>query len=481
MRTVRRWCAAAASGVLFFALPAEISAAVPPGLEHPLHVAFDRTVRGDFAMAGNTVTECPPHSVACRRAQNREGEGLNNHFPMRWADVDGDPATFTSSTALLTIPAGASVVHAELNWGGDTGRSRTAPCGRAGRPAGSPREQAVALSVNGTTTRIGPGRFALREDEPARLGPEDGLLYSAHADVTAEFAGLPGGAAAEVGVADVWTPLGRDCVGGWSVVVVWSAADAPSRRVTVHDAHIRTSQRARTVRTPLQVGPAARLGVTAHEGDWALDGDEIWVGGRRLGEPGNALTSSALGAARPAHLNGMSTDVVVWPLPDDGDEDGGDETVLEFRAVPDVYLVQGVVVSWSDPERGGGAGNTVPPAPVGSATPVEPVRNTVPPAPVVPPAPLVPVPVAEPPEPVPSPVPVVEPSEEPVTTAAPVPPPSSAAPPASSAPLAGDEPEDSVPPEEDSLVAVAVFIASLAAFVMLVSMGSVAAAVRPKS
>jgi hypothetical protein len=469
VRTITRWCAAAASGALFFALPAETSAAIPVVADRPLHVAFDGTVRGDFTIAGNTVTECPPHSAACRRAQNREGEGLNNHFPMRWADVDDDPATFTSSTALLAIPAGASVVHAELSWGGDTGRSRTAPCGRDGRPAGSPREQAVALSVNGTTTRIGPGRFALREDEPALLGPADGLLYSAHADVTAEFAGLPGGAATEVGVADVWTPRGRDCVGGWSVVVVWSAADAPSRRVTVHDGHVRTSERARRVRAPLELGPEARLGLTAYEGDWALGGDGILVGGRPLGEPDNALTSSALGAARPAHLNNMSTDAVVRELPD-----GAEGTELEFRAVPDVYLVQGVVVSWSDPERRGGAGNTIPPAPVVSAVPAAPIGNTAPPAPVLAPVPVGPVLGTEPP---PSPEPVSEVPEEPVPEPEPVPP---AAPVTSSPQLAGGEPEDTAAPEDEPRVVVAVFVASLATFVMLVSVGAVAAAARPK-
>src|SRR5688500_3372534 len=37
----------------------------------------------------------------------------------RWVDVDGDPSTFNSSRATVTVPAGATVDQAALYWGGD--------------------------------------------------------------------------------------------------------------------------------------------------------------------------------------------------------------------------------------------------------------------------------------------------------------------------------------------------------------------------
>ena len=42
----------------------------------------------------------------------------NNPRTMTWIDVDGDPATFDSSSATLTLPPGARVLFAGLYYGG---------------------------------------------------------------------------------------------------------------------------------------------------------------------------------------------------------------------------------------------------------------------------------------------------------------------------------------------------------------------------
>ena len=65
---------------------------------------------------------------------------------MTWVDVDGDPATFDSSSADLTLPAGASVLFAGLYYGG-----RLA-AGSGGSPAPNP----------GATTRCSSRRPATR-------------------------------------------------------------------------------------------------------------------------------------------------------------------------------------------------------------------------------------------------------------------------------------------------------------------------------
>ena len=63
---------------------------------------------------------------------------------MAWVDADSDADTFNSSTATLSLPAGASVTFAGLYWGADTER-RLNPNGgaarRGARHARSPRRR----------------------------------------------------------------------------------------------------------------------------------------------------------------------------------------------------------------------------------------------------------------------------------------------------------------------------------------------------
>ena len=45
---------------------------------------------------------------------------INNRLSMQYVDVDGDPATFSSSSAVLHLPAGAAVLWAGLHWNAAT-------------------------------------------------------------------------------------------------------------------------------------------------------------------------------------------------------------------------------------------------------------------------------------------------------------------------------------------------------------------------
>ena len=109
---------------------------------------FNEAVYGDVTVIGNSVLTCPTAEQAghnpkhdpksCVDALHRKGRGpaaLNNGHRMSWADVDGDPATFNSSSARLAIPAGARVAFAKLGWAGSaTCHDETAPPGRPARP-----------------------------------------------------------------------------------------------------------------------------------------------------------------------------------------------------------------------------------------------------------------------------------------------------------------------------------------------------------
>src|SRR5689334_5710103 len=86
--------------------------------------SFAANLRGGAAVAGNTVETCPGNSAAARR--RRRGvraesclNANNNDQNMVYVNVDPAGGRFNSSTATLTVPAGARVVKAFLYWAGD--------------------------------------------------------------------------------------------------------------------------------------------------------------------------------------------------------------------------------------------------------------------------------------------------------------------------------------------------------------------------
>src|SRR5262245_55272640 len=96
---------------------AEDAQAVPP----PQRVTPDYrdAVYGDLLVVGNSVLRCPDEDADCLAASAGTQPGANNDFAMALAS---DSDTFAGSSADLTIPPGAQVRYAQLNWGGHTGR-----------------------------------------------------------------------------------------------------------------------------------------------------------------------------------------------------------------------------------------------------------------------------------------------------------------------------------------------------------------------
>lgn len=360
---MRGWSLAGTLSVLLFtalpAAPATSAADLPVA-----RAVYDRTVYGDFAVVGNTVTTCPREpghypAELCRDAQNRVGSGpsaQNNAYPMAWEDVDADPATYNSSSARLDIPAGARVAYARLTWAGDTGLPASVPCGRGPvRPPGKPARQAVSLRINDRGALVAPEEYT--EDEIGSLAYTDHQFYSAHADVTAQFHGITGPSTVSLG--NVWTPQGYDCFGGWTLTAVW-AFDAPQpaaparKQVTVYDTYARvlTSKPESQVRVPSirSAGGLNRAGLSGFEGDWIVTGDRFVVNGHNAGGNDNFFVSAADGQLKPDHANNMSVDARTVDLANDVLPVGETTANVKFTSGFDAYLVSGLVLSSGRPE-----------------------------------------------------------------------------------------------------------------------------------
>ena len=98
-----------------------LAVAGPAAADRPFSPRFSQNVQGAITFAANTVMTCPDSDSRCPAAQAGTGSALNNNqFNMRYVDIDGDPSTFNSSSAVLTVPSGAQVLFAGLYYDGQT-------------------------------------------------------------------------------------------------------------------------------------------------------------------------------------------------------------------------------------------------------------------------------------------------------------------------------------------------------------------------
>ncbi|MBO2446026.1 DUF11 domain-containing protein [Actinomadura barringtoniae] len=247
--------------------------------ELPFRQRFGETARGGMARAGNSVVSCyPPASSKC--TSQRDGTGANN-LPATFLDVDSDGSTFNSSTADLSMPAGATVKLARLYWGGRSETNDSTP----GLPAGN--KTAPDFAARGTVKLKTPGgSYQDVTAAAADMGQTNtdsayaGDAYGASADVTSLVAAAGAGTYT---AADVQTARGSDglgAFGGWSLVVVYEDAGSPLRNLTLYDGYLYqessdppTTGTVSGFQTPTNGTVHALLGEIVYDGDSGIEGD----------------------------------------------------------------------------------------------------------------------------------------------------------------------------------------------------------------
>ena len=279
---------------------------------------------------------------------------------------------FNSSSISLTIPAGASVAYARLLWAGDTGVFKTGAnttvtsrCNSnnspvAVQPPGAASSTPVQLTI-GSKPKISvtAGRFTT--DTIANVAVNQPQYYSAATDVTPSFAGVPTGSPLTITAANVWTPAGFGCMGGWSLVVVYAypqadPTNAPTKReVFVYDGHVRqnsTDPATTTSITGFRVSGQAKVGVVAYEGDWGITGDQFSINGTAQTDPGgpggsstNFFTSFAQGTTPNTAPNNFSVDAKQFAVSPTVIQPGDTSASLSFSTSGDSYLAQELVMS----------------------------------------------------------------------------------------------------------------------------------------
>jgi uncharacterized repeat protein (TIGR01451 family) len=285
----------------------QAATATPHAFTDPI---FSADARGDITTVGNVATTCDPtytnslwsaaeSDAACNGARNGAAQitrwdgdpmvPVNNLLSMEPVDVDGDPSTFSSSSAVLHIPAGSTVMWAGLHWNGATSVVQGGNSNHG--------------STYGTDAPDPAAQFQVRFATPASGGyvgldaaPADGATrdtwdpssatdtYGAYVDVTKL---VQAGGAGRYTVADIQTCRGfGGCFGSWSLTVAFANPDLPARNLNVWHGWQLTTPSANNgaqeftvsgITPPPSGAVNARIGVVQADGDRGLGPDSLEI------------------------------------------------------------------------------------------------------------------------------------------------------------------------------------------------------------
>jgi uncharacterized repeat protein (TIGR01451 family) len=262
---------------------AGMALAGPAQADRPITPRFIANAKGDLVQTGNTLMTCPLSAPTCASARDGSATGSdsnNNSYAMEYVDVDADPSTFNSSTAGLTLPAGAEVLFAGLYYSGNTA-------------AGGEPERATTL----LNTPAPGGYLTVTADQIDDFNSSDPTqhIYGGFADITAL---VTAGGSGNYTVANVQAEQGSDHHAGWGIVVAYHAESDPPRNLTVFDGLQGINPNEPDESFTLSgfqttnSGPVnADVGFLLWEGDKGLLGDEVLLDGTPLSDANNPATN----------------------------------------------------------------------------------------------------------------------------------------------------------------------------------------------
>jgi hypothetical protein len=253
---------------------------------------YTTNTNGDVIFVSNTLMNC---SSGCVDA---------NSGTMVYLDTDGTAAsplqgggtitTFNSSSANLTLPAGATVLFAGLYWGGNSsggaaygGTGTPTPSG-ANAPTPSQRNRVYFRTPWMTGYQL---VTATSIDEDFTTGAGGATVtnpvFHAFADVTSIVNQVPPTGTGTYSAANVQLGVGNSPLGmfgGWTLIVVTSDPGQPLRNLSVFDGWDKAEG---TTDVDVKFGPfispatgpiTAKYGMVTYDGDPGLTGDAVTVG-----------------------------------------------------------------------------------------------------------------------------------------------------------------------------------------------------------
>lgn len=257
---------------------------------------------------GNNITNRAPANSPSDANTPYNGTANNNNLNFEYIDVDGDPSTFSSSTANLNISTSCKrIVYAGLYWTATYPFERSGPNGdgSSSNYTGSPRNN----TWNQVKFKVPGGTYVdlIADNAADPVGDEDSIIfdgfnaanpnnsfyaapYVCYKNVTSLVQALANAngtyAVANQRAARGIRPDGISS--GWSLVVIYESPTLPSKYISVFDGYANiydginaanavdfTVNGFQTLPSPLPV--RARIGVSSLEGDVSLTNDRFRI------------------------------------------------------------------------------------------------------------------------------------------------------------------------------------------------------------
>ncbi|MBO0330890.1 T9SS type B sorting domain-containing protein [[Muricauda] lutisoli] len=248
-------------------------------VKNDFDVRYENRLKGDLTFIANNIVNRDEGGNNPEDPYNSTGwsSEYNDRLNMQYIDIDGDPSTFSSSSATLAVPdSNCSLIrYAGLYWSAvyqDSNRS-------------SDFNQVKFRVPGGSYMDLTADEILFDGDGDADFG--NYAPYACYKDVTSILTGLsnPDG---EYFVANVRASSGDNVQGGvsggWSLVVVYENPTLPGKYITTFDGYagVKSGETVdipfsgfTTLPAPFPVN--AKLGVAALEGDNRISGDQLAI------------------------------------------------------------------------------------------------------------------------------------------------------------------------------------------------------------
>ena len=296
-----------------------------------------------IAQIGNALMTCSGNNLrvsgtlTCAQTQNGSGSSwYNDDYSMVMVNTDSDPSTVNSSTATLTIPAGAEILRAQLYWGGSFNPSTIGDQANANKM----KFQGASGGYQNITADV-------FDTIDVTVGSRVGRSYGATADITNLFNSNNWGSGTYTGAdvkATTGCTSGQSCSGtqsagngslgnyaGWALLLVYrDASDPKVRYVGIDDGFTCVVRGGSGCPTSLNVSftgfnvplggiTGQRWGLLAWDGDTG-NGDGFQLNGNQESDATHPIDNyfnsriSQNGAnvttRNPSHLNNLGIDLV---------------------------------------------------------------------------------------------------------------------------------------------------------------------------
>lgn len=269
-------------------------------------IRYQENLKGELTFIANNILNRRSGGDTPEDPYNLTGSSsqYNDYLNMQYIDVDGDPSTFSSSSATFSFSDNSCnlIRYAGLYW------SATYPSENSSQAIGTNRQS----DFNQVKFKIPGGNYVdIVADEVLYDGftSTDNSMrtnspYACYADVTNLISGLsdPQGEYTVANVRAVTGYIGGGASAGWTLVIVYENPTLTGKRITTFDGFARVRSNNPIVDidyngfNTIPTGPVrANIGVAALEGDNRITGDQLRI--RAASRPGFTTLSDPVNAS----------------------------------------------------------------------------------------------------------------------------------------------------------------------------------------